>query len=72
MPRRDVVVGEEGALCDLVVAHLRELGGRARGRGEVVLICVRDLAAALRDRDGGDYVRILLARVERVDVLLGQ
>src|SRR5712691_9566094 len=68
MLRRDVVLREESAFGDLVVAHLGEVHRGARGRSEVVLVRVRDLAAALRNRNRSHDVGILLPAVDGVDV----
>src|SRR5260370_514989 len=69
---RNVVLGEERALGDLIVAHLGEVDAGAGGRGEVVLVRVRDLAAVLGDRYRGHDVWILLPAVDGADVRHGQ
>src|SRR5712692_5639995 len=72
MLRCDVVLREERAFGDLVVAHLGEVHRAARGRSEVVLVRVGDLAATLCNRNRSHDVGILLPAVDGVDVGHGQ
>src|SRR6202011_5315121 len=65
--RGDIILGEERALGDLIVAHLRKVDGRAGRGSEVVLVRERDLAAALGDWNCGDHIGVLLPAVDGVD-----